>query len=167
MQQKQGLTIKGFARIQIVEKGGKLVGDSGLTGSNRITETGLTDFLVRLLAGSAGSQLVQLAQLGTGGAPATNAVRLPGSIVDTGSDSYEVVSKSTLTASDGITMRWYGTFGSGQSFVTKEWNISNIGLYSATTSNASLACGQTYASSAVTTNQDVQFTYEWQIDTTA
>jgi len=166
MKQKQGLSIKGFARVQIV-KDGKLVGDSGLTGSNRITETGLRDFLVRLLAASAGSQLVVVAQLGTGGAPATNDVRLPGSIIDNADSSYETVSKSTLTASDGITMRWFGTFASAQSFVTKTWNISNIGLYSATTANASLACGQTYASSQVSTNQDVQFTYEWQIDTTA
>ena len=166
MKQRQGFGIRGFARIKIMEKG-ELVGDSGLTGSNRITITGLEDYLVKLLAASAGSATIQVAQLGTGGAPATDAVRLDGSIADSGSDSYDTVSTSTLANSDGITVRWYGTFASSDEFVTKTWDISNIGLYSATTSNASLACGQTFASSNVDTNQDVQYTYEWQIDTTA
>jgi hypothetical protein len=165
MQQKHALNIRGFARVKIMEQG-KLVGDSGLKGSNRLTETGLEDFLVKLLAGSAGSQLVEFAQLGTGGVPATDAVRLDGSIIDSGSDSYKAVSKSTLADSDGITVQWYGTFASVDEFVTKTWDISNIGLYSATTSDASLACAQTFASSNVDVNQDVQYTYEWQIDTT-
>ena len=52
MQQKHGFNLRGFARIKIMERG-ELVGDSGLKGSNRITETGLEDFLVKLLAGSA------------------------------------------------------------------------------------------------------------------
>jgi hypothetical protein len=170
MQQKQGFGIRGFARIKIMEKG-KLVGDSGLTGSNRITVTGLEDYLVRLLAGDAASLLVDIAQLGSGAEPATDDVRLPASIGDAGSDSYDVVATSTIANSDGITMRWYGTFGSSagatEGFVTKTHDISNIGLYNLTTSNASLACGQTYPTSNVDTNQDVQYTYEWQIDTTS
>jgi hypothetical protein len=159
------LTVQGFARVKIVNSDGSLHGDSGWVGPNKITETGMRDFLARVLIASAGSQLIQSAQLGTGGEPTTDSVRLAGSIADSGSGSYEAVSKSTFTAANAATARYYGTFASSQSFITDTdgYNISNIGLYSASTSDASLACGQTYASSDCQSNQDVQFTYELRI----
>jgi len=166
MEQAQVFSIRGFARVKILQDG-KVVGDSGLKGSNRITQTGLSDFLVRVLAADAGSQIVNYAQLGTGTEPATNSTRLPGEITDNSDSSYESVSRSTLTASTAITMRWYGTFDSSQNFVTTTHAIQNIGLYSTTGGAMSLACGQTYGVSTVDTNQDVQFTYEWQIQTTS
>ena len=160
------VTMGGFARIKIMEDG-RCVGDSGWRGPNRITQYGIQNFIADVLAADAGSSLVGYAQLGNGSAPATNSSRLDGSIGDSGSDSYNAVSKSTLTASNACTARFYGTFGSSDSFVTKTYNIANIGLYAATTSDSSLCCGQTYSSSQVNTNQDVQYTYELRFQTTA
>jgi hypothetical protein len=159
------MKLEGFARVRLVNQDKSLAGDSGWMGPNRITQTGLTNFIADVLISDAGSLRVGMAQLGTGAAPATNDTRLPGSFNHgAAGSSYDVVSKSSLTASNACTARFYGTFGSGDSFATATRNISNIGLYRSTAlanmSDESLCCGQTYASSLLSTNQDVQYTYE-------
>jgi hypothetical protein len=167
MKQKSGLRVQGFARVKILENG-KVVGDSKKVGPNRVTTKGLQEYIALAIMTSGSPKYIAYAQLGTGTAPASNSTRLHGSIGDAAA-SYDAIAKSTATASDGATLRWYGTFGSADSFITDTdgYTIQNIGLMDTNNTNAVLAAGQTYATSDCQSNQDVQYTYEWQIDTTA
>ena len=146
---KDAIKVKGTYRLKITE-GGKVVGDSGWR-TNQITNLGFAKFLAGTLGGISGSSQVTHAALGTGGAPASNATSLTG----------EVVKRKAITAaSNGSTSaRFTATFGSSDSFVTNTQNISNIGLF-ATSSSGTLFAGNTYASSSVATNQNVNITYD-------
>ena len=59
-----GLAIDGFYRVNIVGKDGKVVGDSGWK-HNLITSAGLTGYISKLFAGSAGSSRVGFMHLGS------------------------------------------------------------------------------------------------------
>lgn len=146
---KDSVKVKGCYRLQITEDG-KVVGDSGWR-TNQITNLGFKNFLAGTLGGISGSSQVTHAALGTGGAPASNATSLTG----------EVEKRKAITAaSNGSTSaRFTATFGSSDSFVTNTQNISNIGLF-ATSSSGTLFAGNTYASSSVATNQNVNVTYD-------
>ncbi len=159
---KNGIQIKGFFRVHIKEDiDGKetLVGDSGWK-PNVLTNLGIEYYLAKLLASSAGSLQVGFLALGTGGSPASNAVTLPGEI--TSSTKRVAVTKaySARSTSDGSgTLQFTATFASSYSFLAGASNLSNIGLYNATTTNAQLFAGNTYASSAAQTNQAIETSY--------
>ena len=161
----ESIGIQPFTRIKIMEDG-TCKGDSGWLSGNQITQWGMEDFICTVLAASAGSSIVAQAQLGSGGAVASNNSRLPNSIAHNGdATDYVAVSKSTLTAANAGTVRWYGTFESSDGFMTIVTTIGNIGLYAATTSDSSMCAGKSFTASECSTNQDVQFTYEWRFTT--
>jgi len=147
---KDGLKIKGMFRIQLTEDG-KLVGDSGWK-KNQITNDGFNDYLCKALGAVSGSKQVSHLALGTGGVPAASDTTLAG----------EVQKRQAITAatsSSSKTIRFTGTFSSANSFVTATANVSNIGLFNSS-STGTLFAGNTFASSAVATNQNVNATYD-------
>lgn len=147
VQEKTG--VRGFYRVAITE-GDKLVGDSGWN-ENQITNDGFNNFLAKLLGGISGSSQVSHMALGTGGAPATGDTTLSGEV--------EVRAAVTAaTSSNSKAVQFTATFASSDSFVTNTQNISNVGLF-ATSSSGTLFAGNTYASSSVATNQNVNATY--------
>ena len=163
---EDGVKLNGFYRVHITEdRDGKevIVGDSGWH-KNILTNLGIQNYLAYTLAASAGSKQIGFIAIGTGGTPATDAVVLVGEIM--GSTHRKAVTKafSARTTSNGsATMQFTATFASSDSFLTGASNISNIGLFAATTTNDTLFAGNTYASSACATNQNVNVTYEIQL----
>lgn len=147
----EGLRIRGFSRVQITEED-RVVGDSGW-GDNQITNLGVLNFLAMLLGGTTGSIQVSHAALGSGAAPASDATALP-------SELGEDVRDAVTAASNGSTsVRFTGTFASGDNFVTATRTLSNIGLFG-TSTGGTIFAGNTYASSTCATNQNVNYTYD-------
>jgi len=147
---KDGLKIKGMFRIQLTEDG-KLVGDSGWK-QNQITNDGFNDYLCKALGAVSGSKQVSHLALGTGGVPAASDTTLAGEV-----QKRQAVTAATSSSSK--TIRFTGTFSSANSFVTATANVSNIGLFNSS-STGTLFAGNTFASSAVATNQNVNATYD-------
>jgi len=142
--------VKGSYRLQITD-GDKVVGDSGWN-KNQITNLGFNQYLVSLIGNIGTPKYVTHVALGTGGVPAAADTSLSG----------EVVKRAAVTAatsSSSKTCRFTATFNSSAGFVTDSQNISNIGLFNSSASGTMFA-GNTFASSSVATNQDVQCTYD-------
>ena len=162
---KQGLSepakIKGMFRLQISEDG-KVVGDTGWR-QNQITNLGFNEYLVKSLGTSLTGQKVSHAALGTGGAPGAADTSLSGEVSTNGSGSVVRAAVTAATSSGSKTLRNTATFSSANSFITASANISNIGLFNVsgpTTASGSLFAGNTYTSSALATNQNVNVTYD-------
>ena len=157
--------IEGFARIHI-KQDGELVGDSGWM-KNAITDFGLDECLAQTLLKLVGSKPVGAVALGSGAAPNSTTGALPAVIQDV-TNARDVPGTVIATANDasGVTCRWTGVFASDDSHFDTSHNISNIGLYDLTvTSGGSVIAGATYTGSALETNQDVEYTYEWRFAT--
>lgn len=147
------IAIKGMFRVAI-EENGKIVGDSGWI-KNTVTNDGLNNYVQRVMAQTAGSLTVSHAALGTGGTPASNDTTLSGEITHASN------SRAALTLATGDrTLQATATFASSDNFITAAVNISNVGLFQQSNTNtATLLAGNTYASSALATNQNVNLTY--------
>lgn len=153
MSTKEAIRIEGFSRVQI-EEDGEIVGDSGFTGPNQITNIGFLNYLCHLLGNSAGSRQVAFIALGTGGAPATDATSLAGEIM---SSTQRIA--PTYANVGSTTAQFVATFASSDSFLSASSELSNIGLFNSSAEN-SLFAGNTYASSSCNTNQNVNVTYQ-------
>ncbi len=151
---KEGVKVHGFTRVTI-EEDGKLIGDSGFIGPNQIVNLGFLDYLCKSIGGSSGSKQIGFVALGTGSAPGAAHTGLDGEIMSStqrGAVTYGNVASTTA--------QFTATFASSDSFLTAAANLSNIGLFNATTTNATLFAGNTYASSSCNTNQNVNVTYQ-------
>lgn len=146
--------VHGFFRVQLESEEGKIVGDSGWQ-KNQIVNLGFLDYLCHAIGASAGSKQIGFVALGTGGAPAAAGTTLAGEIM--ASTQRKAVTYANVAST---TAQFTATFASSASFLTASANISNIGLYNATTTNATLFAGNTYASSSCNTNQNVNVTYQ-------
>ena len=159
---KDGTLIQGFSRVRILTDG-KIVGDSGWTGPNQITNLGFKQYLCMSLGGEAGSKQVGFAVLGEGSAPGAADTTLQSECSGTGGVPIRVA--VTAASSGSTTEQFTVTFYSSASFVTATEDISNIGLH-AVSYNAgtpgTLFAGNTYASSSCAVNQEVQATYQIQ-----
>lgn len=143
--------VQGMFRVNITENG-KVVGDSGWR-KNQITNLGFNQYLVGSLGNISGKSVTHAA-LGTGGAPAAADTTLAG-------EQSVRAALTVATSSSSKTLRNTATFSSAASFVTASKNISNIGLFNTSTAaTGTLFAGNTYASSTVATNQDVNVTYD-------
>ena len=153
---RDGLTIKGMFRVNIVDDpSGKptIVGDSGWK-KNLTTNDGFNQYIVRSLGSISGSKYITHAAIGTGGAPVAADTTLAGE-----QSAGAAVTAATTTGSK--TLRITATFASSDAFVTATKNISNVGLFNTVTAGAgTLFAGNTYASSACATNQNVNLTYD-------
>lgn len=147
---KDNLNIKGMFRVQITEDG-KVVGDTGWK-KNQVTNLGFNQYLVSALGAIAGSKQVSHLALGSGGAPAASDTSLAGEV-----EKRQAVTAATSSSSK--TVRFTGTFDSANSFLTSSRNLSNVGLFNSS-STGTLFAGNTYTSSAVATNNNVNVTYD-------
>jgi len=154
-----GLKIRGIYHIRIVEPTGKrgrprVVGDSGWN-DNLITNEGFRSFLARTLGAIASSSQIGFAALGTGGAPIAADTSLSGELTDATTMRMAV---TAVTSSTSKAVTFMFTLNSG--ITTGSHNISNVGLFAASVTNAgTLFAGNTYTSSALATNQAVNGTY--------
>lgn len=149
-----GLKLKGCFRLQITEDN-KVVGDSGWH-RNQVTNLGFNQYIVSTLGAIAGSKQITYVALGTGSVPGATATSL------NGEDAISKRSAVTAATSSGSkTLRLTATFNSSDSFVTAAKNISNIGLFNTSAvTTGTLFAGNTYTSSSVATNQNVNVTYD-------
>jgi hypothetical protein len=107
------------------------------------------------LGASAGSSQIGYVALGTGTVPGAAATNLNGEI------SASTERKAVTFGSVGsTTAQFTAPFGSTDSFLGGASNLSNIGLFAATNTNATLFAGNTYTSSSCNTNQNVNVTYQ-------
>ena len=148
---EQMLKVRGMFRVQI-EESGKIVGDSGWK-ENLVTNLGFNQYLVSALGSIAGSKYVSHMALGTGGAPAAADTTLAGELAE---NVRSAVTAATSSSSKALQLT--ATFASANSFATANRNISNVGLFNSS-STGTLFAGNTFASSTVATNQNVNATY--------
>jgi len=151
---KEGIRLRGFYKLQIENQDGSIAGDSGWN-ENMTTNLGFHHYICFNLGKIAGSKQIAYAGLGTGGAPASNATTLPGEVMAS-------TKKTALTAassSNSHAVQFTATFGSAQSFITKTYDISNIGLFDTNGATDTLFAGNTFASSTADTNQNVNISY--------
>lgn len=153
---KDKVGVRGFYRVNITEdRDGRevLVGDSGWR-ENTVVNLGFQDYLCKTLAGSAGSKTISHVALGTGTAPGVTATSLDGEIMS---------STQRLTGSPSIlsskTLQFTAGFASADSLVTAAVTLQNIGLFNTSTAGT-LFSGNTYTTSALATNQNVNATYQ-------
>lgn len=147
-----GVKLKNFSRVRIVNEDGSIAGDSGFVGLNTVSNLGFNQYLVMSLGSIAGSKYLTHLALGTGGTIATDATALAG----------EVGSRTAVTAassSSSKTLRLTATFAAGWHDSGSAHNISNIGLFN-TSSGGTIFAGNTYASSSCASNQAVNATYD-------
>jgi hypothetical protein len=152
--------IRGMFRLHI-EEDGKIVGDTGWK-ENIITNAGYNNIVNQLGTSLTGSKISHAA-LGTGGAPGATDVTQAGEVSTNGSGSVVRAAVTAATSSTSKTLRNTATFSSANSFITASANISNVGLWNTSgpiTSSGSLLAGNTYTSSALATNQNVNVTYD-------
>lgn len=161
-QAKDGVKIKGMFRLQIEDgPSGKIVGDSGWH-ENTITNLGFNNIVNQLGTGLTGSKIMAVA-LGTGGAIGATDTVQAGEVLATGANSVIRPALTAATSSSSKTLRNTATFSSANSFASASYNISNIGLWSTTgpvSTSGTLLAGNTYTSSALATNQNVNVTYD-------
>ncbi len=152
------VVLRGFFRINVTEnRDGKeiIVGDSGWR-ENQVTNDGILKYLTTPLTGGAANAVSHMA-FGTGGAPASNDTALSGEITHASNDR-KAVSTSIVSSR---TAQFTAAFNSVDSFLTATANLSNIGLFAtSTTAAGTILAGNTYTSSAVATNQNVNATYQ-------
>lgn len=148
----EGIKLRGFYRLQIEDPEKGIVGDSGWH-ENLVTNDGFNNFMAKLLGAISGSSQVTHAALGTGGAPIATDTTLSG-------EQSVRAAVTAATSSTSKAVQFTATFSSSASFVTATKNISNIGLFATSTAGGgTLFAGNTYASSSVATNQNVNASY--------
>lgn len=155
LKKSNGIKMRGFSRVQIVNPDGSIAGDSGLM-MNQIQNEGFDDYGCRLLGALANSKQLSHIALGTGTLPGVTVTQLTGEIM---ASTERKTFTPTVNASKTLQIRQ--TFASVDSFLTLAQNLSNIGLYDS--SNAgTLFAANTYTSSSCNTNQNVNVTYDIQ-----
>ena len=158
---KDSAGVRGFFRLKIREDD-KIVGDSGWF-ENLVTNVGVSKFL-HAFSGSSGTLQVSHVSVGTGAVPASDATTLPGEGLQASKRAAVSLASTIRAASNGTsTMQFAATLASSDSFITVANNISNIGLFNSIT-NGSLMAGNTYTSSALATNQNVEMSYQIRIN---
>lgn len=153
---KENVGVRGFFRVQLTEEG-KVVGDSGWR-ENQVTNDGISQYIVNWVLGdTANGKSVTHMALGTGTQPASNGTALSGELTHA-SNARKTVSTSVVSSR---TAQFTAAFNSADSWLTASANISNVGLFNTSTTNVgTLLAGNTFTSSAVATNQNVQVTYQ-------
>lgn len=145
------IRVKGFFRAQIVNKAGKIVGDSGWR-KNQITDNGWNSCLVAGPIGAAGSYKAAFGALGTGtDAIATDATAIVGTLNST-SNAYIALATSVVSSKTArVTFQYDGSLGSG--------NVAQEGLFSGQTSGGMICCN-TFDASALGAAQSINLTHE-------
>ena len=151
---KDGISVKGFFRLQINENG-KVVSDSGWK-KNQVVNLGFQDYLSKGLGGMAGSKSVSHAMIGTGTVPGAAGTALDGELTHAAGCRCAV----TPTTIASKTVQFAFTLASN--VITAAVTIQNVGLinHSSTATAGTIFSGNTYATSALATNQSVNGSYQ-------
>lgn len=159
---KSSFRVKGFFRLAI-EENGKVIADTGYF-PNIVGNVGLEQYAAYSICGSAGSKSLAYFALGSGGSMATDGTTIPSEVLQASKRaSISAKSFSARTTSNGsCSLYLYGQFASSDSFVNASYSLSNIGIGNSI-SGGTLFCVQTYNTQAVSTNQNVNVTYQIQI----
>jgi hypothetical protein len=147
------LKARGFFRLHIVDEDGTITGDSGWV-ENLVTRHGFQHMLLNTGTSLTGTKYSHV-NVGTGGAPVTNAVALPNEVLGTGGVVIrQVPTASTLAGS--VTLRNLATMSSANSFISSTGGetINNVGIFNHS-SASSLCAGASYTASACASNQNV------------
>jgi len=146
---KEAMQVKGFFRLQIVDKeSGKIAGDTGWR-ENTVVNLGFQDYICRSIGAIVGSKQVSHMAIGTGTAPSVTDTSLAGETGLRVTTTNSVVSMKTLQA----TAQFAGTdMGS-------TCTIQNVALAN-TSSGGTILCGTTYTTSQWASNQNVNATYQ-------
>lgn len=164
---KDGINVRGFFRVNIVEHEEhgmpRIVGDSGWV-QNMVVTLGKVQYLALALGAQAGSKQISRMALGTGGEPASNATSIAGELADaSGASSTRnrpvVGTPTTGQSGVSVSVQFAATWASALSFATTTHNISNIAIINNTDNAGTIFAGNTFASSLLNTNQDVQASY--------
>jgi hypothetical protein len=149
---QEGVTARGFYRLNVINPDGSIAGDSGWI-DNQIVNTGYQDFLMYLLAGSAGSLRPSHAAIGTGTIPGSAATTLAGELT-------EAAGRVALTTGTSGSKTVSYTFTLASGVIAAASTIQNVGLFSGSTQGGgTMMAGNTYATSSLATNQAVNGTY--------
>ncbi len=156
MANKDKVGIRGFFRVQVTEEG-KVMGDSGWQ-ENQVTNDGINQYIVNWVIGNtAAGKSVTHMTLGTGTAPASSGTSLSGEITHA-TNGRKTVSTSVDSSR---TAQFTAAFNSADSWLTAAATIQNVGLFNTSTTGAgTILAGNTYTTSGVATNQNVQVTYQ-------
>lgn len=150
---KSDIGIKGFFRLQIKDKkSGDIVGDTGYI-ENQITNYGLESCIVALPFKCANSLQASGMMLGSGTGVASNGTNLTSRATEYWASFAQSTVISSLTAR--ATRSYDGTLGAT--------TLQEIGVYAAST--GTVIAGKSFTSSAITTDQDVNCTYELRYST--
>lgn len=154
-----GCGLHGFSRVQL-KKNGKIVGDSGWVGPNMITDTGLQNGLMNLIAKTTNSFQVAAIAVGTGGAPASADTSLANEYGGTAKRiAVGTVATSNRGASNGTaTLEFQGSWSSTK--CTTASTIGNIGLFDVSNAQGNMLCGNSFTASKWDTNQDLYCSYQ-------
>ena len=151
MKEKDGISVKGFGRVQLVNvRNGKIEADTGWQ-KNVITESGFDDAIVGAIGGIAASSQMTHLQIGTQtDAPASTQSTLSGEFGTRVAVTPTLVGAGTLQA----TANW----------TTAQNTQSDSGAIAAygTSSGGSCLNALTFATSAKTTDQEMNATLQWQ-----
>lgn len=149
MRQREMLKVKGFVRAQIVDRKGRIVGDSGWK-QNTVVNEGFEWYICALIGGLANSVQVAYMAIGTGTAPSVTDTSLSGETGKRVTTLNSIIASKTLQA----TVQFAGSdLGSASAA------IQNVALVN-TSSGGTILCGTTYATSQWASNQNVNATYQ-------
>lgn len=151
---EQDIHVRGFFRVHLMdpEDPNKVVGDSGWR-KNQVVNNGFRDMLCRAIGALADSSQIGYVGLGSGAAPGAADTAL-------GSEIGSRTAVSAATSAGSKTVVFTATFATGwHTSSGAGYNISSMGLY-ATETGSNLFAGNTFASSACASNQQVQITYQ-------
>ena len=151
----EGITAKGFFRLNILNPDGKVVGDTGWK-KNQVVNLGFQDYLCKTMAGSTGSKVITYGIIGTGTAPGAAATSLNGEITDAAANRCAVT--PTIIASKTVQF----AFSLASNVCTEAKTIQNVALinHSSTATAGTIFCGNTYVTSALATNQSIAASYQ-------
>jgi hypothetical protein len=154
------INVRGFFRLKIgqpIDERGTIAvadGDSGWK-ENQIVNNGYKSFLQFAIIASAGSLTATHAALGTGTVPASADTSLNGELTDAAG------CRCALTTGTSGSKTVNFTFTLNSNVITAARTIQNVGLFNgSTTAAGTMMAGNTYATSALATNQAVNGTYQ-------
>ena len=149
MRKGEMLNVKGFVRAQVVDKKGRIVGDSGWR-KNTVVNEGFEWYICALIGKLANSVQVAYMAIGTGTAPGVTATSLAG---ETGA---RVTTSNSIIASK--TMQSTCQFA-GSDLGAASCAIQNVALCDLSAAGTIL-CGTTYATSQWASNQNVKYSHQ-------
>lgn len=156
---KEGIFVKGFFRVQIVDDKGKIVGDSGLR-PNQIKNDGWYSCIGALPLAHSNSYQALYGQLGSGATLNVTQTVVDGAFGTTTGHFIALTTSAMSSDASGATASVTFQHTSGHGTGT----INQVGLCK-TNAVGSLVCNNTFSSSVYSTNQSVNVTYAIQFQT--